>query len=224
MPIDLLFIIVFAAGFRHGYVNGIISTAFNIIAYVFGIILAFKVTPATTNIMERLFHSQNPSMFLLAFIANVAIIMLVLRQTAKAIEGILRALYLGIFNRILGGVVMASIYTLVYSILLWFSVRVNFVNDATLAESRTYPILKNLPGQSKAVGMRFQPFAREMWDTSLGWMDRLKTYGDQKTESMPSKIYSIPDDGRPIETDPQERTQQVPGRQAPVNDNGGIEE
>lgn len=176
VPIDLIFIIVFGVGFRHGYSNGIISTAFNLIAYVFGIMLAFKVTPAMTNILERLFHSQNPSMFLAAFIVNVAIIMIVLRQAAKILEGFLQALYLGIFNRVLGGVVMAALAILIYSVLLWFAVRVNFVNNTTIAESRVYPLLRDLPTRAKEVGMRFRPMAREMWDTSLtGWTNWITT-------------------------------------------------
>ena len=221
MPIDLIFIIVFGLGFRHGYSNGIISTVFNLVAYVFGIMLAFKVTPAMTNILERLFHSQNPSMFLAAFIVNVVIIMLVLRQTARILEGFLQAVYLGVFNRVLGGAVMSALAILVYSVLLWFTVRVNMVNDSTLAESRVYPLLRDLPGRAKELGLRFRPMAREMWDTSLSWMDKLDKYGVQKTESMP-KVYEVPDDGKPIETDPQETTPRP--RPVPVTPSNGIEE
>lgn len=224
MPIDLIFIIVFGLGFRHGYVNGIISTIFNLVAYVFGIVLAFKVTPAMTNILERVFHSQNPSMFLGAFLVNVVIIMLVLRQTAKILEGALSAIYLGVFNRVLGGAVMGSLAILIYSILLWFAVRVNFVNDATVAESRTYPLLKDLPTRAKEVGVRFQPMAREMWDTSLSWMDKLETYGVKKTEAMPNRIYDIPDDGKPIESVPQESTPSVRRAPVPADEGSGIEE
>ena len=221
MPIDLIFIIVFGLGFRHGYSNGIISTVFNLVAYVFGIMLAFKVTPAMTNILERLFHSQNPSMFLAAFIVNVVIIMLVLRQTARILEGFLQAVYLGVFNRVLGGAVMSALALLVYSVLLWFAVRVNMVNDSTLVESRVYPLLRDLPGRAKELGLRFRPMAREMWDTSLSWMDKLDKYGVQKTESMP-KVYEVPDDGKPIETDPQETTPRP--RPVPVTPSNGIEE
>lgn len=222
MPIDLIFIIVFGLGFRHGYSNGIISTVFNLVAYVFGIMLAFKVTPAMTNILERLFHSQNPSMFLAAFIVNVVIIMLVLRQAARILEGFLQAVYLGVLNRVLGGAVMAALSILVYSVLLWFAVRVNMVNDSTLAESRVYPLLRDLPGRAKELGGRFRPMAREMWDTSLSWMDKLDKYGVQKTESMP-KVYEVPDDGKPIEADPQEttpRSRPMP----PSTPSNGIEE
>lgn len=218
----MLFIVVFGLGFRHGYVTGIIGTLFNVVAYVFGVMLAFKVTPSMTNVLERLFHSQNPSMFLAAFIVNVVLIMLVLKQGAKVIEGFLRALYLGIFNRVLGGALMAGIAIVIFSILLWFAVRVNFVNDATLAESRTYPILRDLPAQAKSLTQRFQPMAREMWNTSLGWMDQLESYGAHKTESLPSKIYELPDNGKPIENDPQTRT--VRPRPVPPASDNGIEE
>lgn len=221
MPIDLIFILVFGLGFRHGYSNGIISTVFTLFAYVFGLMLAFKITPATTNILEQLFHSKNPSMFLAAFIVNVAIIMLVLRQTAKILEGFLNAIYLGVFNRILGGAVMAALATLIYSVLLWFAIRVNFVNDATITDSRVYPLLKDLPGRSKEVGMRFQPLVREMWDTSLSWMDKLDNYSVKKTETSP-KVYELPDKGKPIEDEPQETTSRP--RPAPVSPSNGIEE
>ncbi len=223
MPIDLIFIIVFGLGFRHGYSNGIISTVFSLVAYVFGIMLAFKVTPAMTNILEGLFHSQNPSMFLAAFIVNVAIIMLVLRQAARILEGFLQAIYLGVFNRILGGAVMAALAILIYSVLLWFGIRVGMVNNATIAESRVYPLLKDLPTRAKALGTRFRPMALEMWDTSLSWMDKLDNYGVQKTDGSP-KVYELPDTGKPpIEDDPQETAPRFrPATpEAPAN---GIEE
>lgn len=222
MPIDLIFIAVFGLGFRHGYSNGIISTVFNLIAYVFGIMLAFKVTPAMTNILEKMFNSQNPSMFLAAFIVNVVIIMLVLRQAARILEGFLQAIYLGVLNRVLGGAVMAALSILVYSILLWFAVRVHFVNDTTLAESRVYPLLRDVPARAKELGLRFRPMAREIWDTSLSWMDKLDTYGTKKTDPGP-KVYELPDNGKPpIEADPQEPAPRF--RPAPAAPANGIEE
>ncbi len=116
---------------------------------------------------------------------------------------------------------MSALAILVYSVLLWFAVRVNMVNDSTLAESRVYPLLRDLPGRAKELGLRFRPMAREMWDTSLSWMDKLDKYGVQKTESMP-KVYEVPDDGKPIETDPQETTPRP--RPVPVTPSNGIEE
>jgi uncharacterized membrane protein required for colicin V production len=210
MPIDIIFIAAFGYGFWQGYSRGIIGTVFNILAYVFGITLAFKITPTTTNILERMFNSQNPTMFIAAFIVNLILIMFVLRMAAKSLEGVFQAVYLGFINQILGGVFMGSMMVLVYSVLLWFFVKVQFLNEVTIAESRAYPFLKDLPAEAKVVLTRFKPFAEEVWGTSLNWMDRLERYGEQKTgEGDKARIYELPDDkdGKTIEDDPLEETQ-----------------
>lgn len=222
MPIDITFLIAFALGFRHGYTRGIISTVFNVLAYIFGVVLAFKITPTTTNIMERLFNSENPSMFIAAFLVNVVIIMFMLRQTANAMEGVLNAVYLGAINRVLGGAVMSGVSILIFSILVWFAVRVQFVNEATLRESRTYPFLKDLPGRAKSVAIRLKPVATEVWDSSLSWMDRLEKFGVEKTDGQ-QKIYDIPSDpdGPAIEDEP--ATQPTGSRRPSVAEDNGIE-
>lgn len=222
MPIDITFLIAFALGFRHGYTRGIISTVFNVLAYIFGVVLAFKITPTTTNIMERLFNSANPTMFIAAFLVNVVIIMFAMRQVANAMEGVMNAIYLGAINRVLGGAVMSGISILIFSILVWFAVRVQFVNEATLRESRTYPFLKDLPGRAKVVALRLKPVATEVWDSSLSWMDRLEKYGLEKTEGK-QKIYDIPSDpdGPAIEDEP--ATQPTTSRRPSVAEDNGIE-
>lgn len=222
MPIDITFLIAFALGFRHGYTRGIISTVFNVLAYIFGVVLAFKITPTTTNIMERLFNSANPSMFIAAFLVNVVIIMFMLRQTANAVEGVLNAVYLGAINRVLGGAVMSGVSILIFSILVWFAVRVQFVNEATIRESRTYPFLKDLPGRAKSVAIRLKPVATEVWDGSLSWMDRLEKFGVDKTDGQ-QKIYDIPKDpdGPAIEDEP--ATQPTGSRRPSVAEDNGIE-
>ncbi len=224
MPIDLLFIIVFGFGFRHGYTQGIITTVFNTLAYVFGIVLAFKITPTTTNLLERMFNSSNPTMYIVAFVVNVAFIMFVLRTAATAFEKALQAVYLGFFNRILGGTIMAMLAVLIYSVLLWFAVKVQLVNEATIRQSRTYPLLKEIPGKAKSIAIRMKPLATEVWDSSLKWMDDLDKFGVKETENQP-KIYQVPDDSNNgIEGAPEQNSQPQPRRQPESADNGGIEE
>lgn len=204
MPIDIIFIASFAYGFWQGYTRGIIGTVFNILAYVFGITLAFKMTPTTTNILERLFNSDNPAMFIGAFIVNLVFIMFIMHMAAKSLEGFFQAVYLGIINQIAGGIFTGAMMVLIWSILLWFLVKVNFMNDATIAESRSYPFLKDLPAQSKVILQRFKPLGEEIWGTSINWMDRLERYGQEKTGSDQPKIYEIPEgkDDIIIENDP----------------------
>ena len=220
-----MFLAVLALGFWHGYSNGIINTVFNVLAYLFGITLAFKITPTTTNILERLFHTQNPTMFLAAFVVNLVIIVFMLRQAANALEGILEKVYLGAVNRILGGGVMSLLSVMLFSVLVWFGVRVQFINDATLSESRFYlPILKDMPSHAKNIVLRIKPIAGDVWDSSLKWMDRLENYGVQQTNPNKGRIYELPDPvpgEEIIESDPNPQTKPKPKpRVDPETDNG----
>jgi len=220
MPIDLIFIIAFGLGFRHGYTQGIISTLFNVLAYVFGVILAFKITPTTTNVLERAFNTENPTVFIAAFLVNISLIMFMLRATARAFEKGLQAVYLGFFNRVLGGSLMAGLAVLIYAILLWFAVKVQFINEATLRESRSYPLLEKMPGAAKQVAMQLRPFAEEVWDTSLSWMDRLDKFGIQKTNAQP-KVY-VPEGDTGIEEEPATNSSRPVSQ--PATDEDGLEE
>lgn len=202
MTIDIIFIAVFGYGFWQGYNRGIISTLFGLSAYIFGVVFAFKITPTTTNLLERLFNSENPTMFLAAFVVNLVFIMFIMRAAARGITGLFEAAYLGVVNQALGGLLMGGMAVLIYSVLLWFMVKVQFLNDTTLSESRTYPLLQTLPSRARTVAIRFKPLAEDMWGTSLDWMNRLEKFGIEKTNDNKPKLYDLPDDATPIEGAP----------------------
>lgn len=207
MPIDLICMVAFFYGFWRGFNQGIISTVFNILAYVFGIVLAFKMTPTATNILEKLFNSDNPMMYVAAFVVNVVFIMFIVRQAARGFEGILRSLYLNVINQAIGGAIMGLVSVLIFSILVWFGDKAGMIGEQTISESRTYPFLIEMPGKAKVMAERFKPFLLDTWDTSIKWMDQLENYGEKKTEGAPGTegqphIYQLPDDGSGIETEP----------------------
>ncbi|MCC6462662.1 MAG: CvpA family protein [Saprospiraceae bacterium] len=223
MPIDLICLAAFFYGFWRGFSQGIISTVFNVLAYVFGIVLAFKMTPTATNILEKLFHSTNPMMFVAAFAINVVVLMFIIRQAAKGFEGILERLYLNTINQALGGVAMGILGVLIFSILVWFGDKAGMINEQTMAESKTYPYLKEMPGKARVVAESLKPFLVDTWETSVTWMNRLEQYGEQKTTGATGqpRIYELPDDGSSgIESDPAESH---PGDR-PTSDGNGIEE
>ncbi|MBL7775702.1 MAG: CvpA family protein [Saprospiraceae bacterium] len=207
MPIDLICMVAFFYGFWRGFNQGIIGTVFNILAYIFGIVFAFKMTPTATNILEKLFNSDNPMMFMAAFVVNLVFIMFVIRQAAKGFEGVLRSLYLNVINQAIGGAIMGMVGVLIFSILVWFGDKAGMVSEQTVQESRTYPFLIELPGKAKVVADRMKPFLLDTWDTSIKWMNKLEDYGEKKTNEPGATdqphIYQIPDDGRSgIESEP----------------------
>jgi membrane protein required for colicin V production len=208
-----------AYGFYYGYNKGIISTMFTMAGYLLGIIFAFKAIPLTSALLERILNNDHPMMSVAAFIVNLGVVMFVLRFVSNALMSALNAVYLGFVNRILGGVVMALFGALIFSVLLWFATKAQFINQSTLDGSMVYrPLLEPLPGKAKNVLVRFKPLITEAWGESMQWMDKVEEFGEEKEQANEPRIYELPDDGADIDTDPYET---APRR--PADDGDGIE-
>jgi membrane protein required for colicin V production len=221
--IDLVFILVLGFGFWQGYSRGIIGTVFNVLAYLFGVVLAFKMAPTTTEILKRMFNSENPGMFVVAFFLNMGIIVFMMRAAANALEKGMQAVYLGFVNRVLGGALMAGIALLIYSVLLWFAVSVTIINKETQQGSKTYPLLVQMRGSAEDLANRLMPFAKEMWDTSKDWLGDVDKFNGQKAEEPPKLIETPEGGGTGIEEEPADQPANRPSQPQPT-DEDGIEE
>ncbi|MFN4255719.1 MAG: CvpA family protein [Saprospiraceae bacterium] len=225
MPIDLICLIVFAVAFWIGYQRGIIQLIFNLVAYIFGVTLAFKMTPITTSALEAAFNSTNPLMFLAGFLVNIAIVMIVVRYAARGMEGLFNIAYMGVFNQLLGGVAYGGFAVLLLSVLVWFADKALMIDEETKRVSKTYEHLVKMPPRAKDLAVRMQPVFADIWDTSVTWMDRLKNYGPDKKEAKP-KFYDIEDDGSKgggIEDYPAEAKPKAKPARPPADDGNGIE-
>lgn len=208
MAIDIVCLAVFGFGFIKGYRLGIIGTVFNILAYLFGAIVAYKMAPITVVIIERLFEENNPLVFPAAFVINLLFIVFLLRTAARSIEGALSAMYINVVNSIAGGVLSGYLTVLIFSILLWFVDKAQLLSPDEVSRSATYPYLERMPGQARNTFTRLRPLAEDFWGTSMTWIDRLEEYGNEKKSDPKSKFYD-PDapktegiEEAPEETDP----------------------
>lgn len=219
MAIDIACTAVFIFGFWHGYSRGIIYTLFNVLTWLFGIALAFKMAPVTRNLLGNILNSDSDLMIILAFGINMAFVLFLMKMAARSIEGVMSFAFLGFFNRAAGGIVTGGFYVLIFSVLLYFVNMANALNETTLAESRTRPYLETLPPKAWAMVKRFQPMAKEFMNNSYDWMDSLEKEGIQRTESK-QKTYRPPQKGAGIETD----VQDSPSPRRVEDESSGIED
>jgi membrane protein required for colicin V production len=194
MAIDLICAIVALYGAWQGYNRGIIATVFNILAYVFGIVISLKVTPVTTELLNQIFKSDNPLMFIAGFLLNIGVVVLVLRLAASGIENMLDFAHLGTINKLLGAMLSGGLSVVIYSVLVWFGIKTHVLTEPLLRGSRTYePLLEHLPTHAKALGLRLKPLAEDGWNTFTVWLDRVDQYKKQDGSSEPTQ-QSLPDE------------------------------
>lgn len=158
MWIDLVFAIVAAAAFFWGYSRGIIRTVISVVAIFVGFILAVRFSRPTTEILADVFDTTpDGAMPLMGFIVAFVLVLVALRLVATMLEKTLTAVRINFINKIAGGLAMAIIGTLVFSILLMFANSANLIPLDAKAKSVTYNSLEEFPGQAYAVLGKAKP-------------------------------------------------------------------
>jgi membrane protein required for colicin V production len=195
MAIDLLFLLAAGYGFFIGYSRGIVQTVFTALSYMFGLMAAFKFAPIVTSVLVGLFNNNSALMVVVGFAVAFFVTIIIIRLISQGIEEMLQVAHVNIVNQFVGGVFMAAVIVLIYSVLVWFSDEAHLMEEKTKEQSISYSFLKTYPMRAKKVGVAFMPVFQNFWDQSVEMMDKIKTKGEEKTDVAPN-IYDIPDDDK----------------------------
>lgn len=142
MLIDAAFIIIMILALFKGYRNGLILGAFSFLAIIIGLAAAIKLSAI---LAARLHASTSISSTWLPFI-SFALVMLVVvilvRLGAKLIETAVETIFLGWLNKLGGIVLYAVLYLIVFSVVLFFAAKIQFLQPDTIAASKTYAYIQ----------------------------------------------------------------------------------
>ena len=191
MVIDILLAIFAVFGFMSGYSKGIIKTVFTVLAYLIGMMAAFKFSPATTTFLEQLFNTDHPLMFICGFVLTLLSTLFLIRMLARSIESALEKANINFVNQILGGSFMTAISILVLSLLVWFADNSRLIDQHTKDVSHTYDYLEAYPTYVWAAGKKLRPTFQEFWDNTLDFMDQIQDRSVKSTQT--NRTYDIRD-------------------------------
>lgn len=183
MIIDIILAIVVAYGFYIGFSRGIIKTVFTWLSVVFGLIAAIKFAPATTDFLESTF-GPNAMMFIAGFLLSFVLTMVLIRMIARFLEGALETANINVINRFAGGVLLAGIFTLLFSSVVWFMDRSKLIKPETIDTSSTYEYVVEFPKTAWSLLKKLGPTVEKFWDRSLDFMEDLeKDLGEKETST-----------------------------------------
>lgn len=139
MMIDLIYALLLVLATIKGFQRGLIVGLFSFVALVVGLAAALKLS---TVVAGYLSDSVNISAQWLPFVAFLVVfigVVLLIRLGAKAIESAVEVVMLGWLNRLGGIVLYIAMYTLVYSVLLFYAGKMEFIHAETIEKSMTFP-------------------------------------------------------------------------------------
>lgn len=141
MAIDILFLLAMIMAIFKGYTKGFIIGLFSFIGYFIGLAAALKLS---TIVAQHIAGKEGqPSIwlpvfsFLLVFIAVVIAVNLL----ARLIRGALKLTALGWLDRLTGVVLFIIIYLFIFSILLFYAVKISIFQQPALSASHVYPYI-----------------------------------------------------------------------------------
>lgn len=138
MLIDILYAIAICFAIWHGWQRGLILGVFSLVAIVIGIAAALKLSTAVAGYIGRSVNVSQEWLPFISFIVVFLIVVLLIRLAAKAIEKSVQTVLLGWANKLGGIVFYVAIYTLVFSVVLFYAEQMKFIQPETIQQSVTY--------------------------------------------------------------------------------------
>ena len=138
MIIDVIFILLLIVAVFRGLSKGLILGVFSLFAFIIGIAAAMKLSVLLANSLQSATGSSNKWLPALSFVLVFILVIWLVRLGAKLIEKTIQFAMLGWLNRIGGVVLYAALYTLIFSIFLFYMEKMMIISPETIQSSQSY--------------------------------------------------------------------------------------
>jgi membrane protein required for colicin V production len=143
MLIDAVYVILVAIACYKGLRKGFIIAVFSVAGFIIGIAAALKLsTVVAFKLVEHTGAGKwLPALsFLLVFVVTAFAVNLVGKLVQKTFETVM----LGWVNRLVGVALYILLYSIIYSVFLFYALQLHFVKTETTLASIVYPYLQPL--------------------------------------------------------------------------------
>lgn len=138
MIIDIVLLVMLVMAVIKGLQRGIIVAVFSLIGLIVGIAAALKLSVLVAGWLEDSTNISSRWLPAVSFLLVFVVVVFLIRLMANLIEASVELALLGWVNKIGGALLYMIIYTLSFSVLLFFLVQLKLISEKTIAESVTY--------------------------------------------------------------------------------------
>ena len=171
MLIDIISVILLVMALFKGLRKGFIVAVFSFAAYLVGLAATIKLSALVADYIGTNVEVSQRWLPFVAFFVVFAVVVLLVRLGAKAIEGAMRMMMLGWLNRLGGALFYILLYFFIFSILLFYATQLHLLKEETIKASATYGLIE--PFAPKAIELlgSLIPFFRNMFDELLHFFE-----------------------------------------------------
>jgi membrane protein required for colicin V production len=153
MWIDIVFLVLIIVAAVKGIRRGLVMSIFSFAGWFIGIAAALKLSAWVASYLQHHTGIGDRWLPLFAFILVFATTVLLVQFAGKAVEGVFSISLIGWVNRLGGALLYTAMYTLAFSVILFYLEKMNVIGPAVIEESRAYAMIGGLgPSVIEAVG------------------------------------------------------------------------
>jgi membrane protein required for colicin V production len=140
--IDILFAVILIIAVIKGLRKGLVVALFSIVAFIIGLAAAIKLSAVVAVYLQKNISVPSHWLPVLSFIIVFIVVVVLVNLGGKLVEKTFEMAFLGWFNRIGGAVFYVMLYTIIFSIFLFYAEKINLVKQEMISSSVMYPYIK----------------------------------------------------------------------------------
>lgn len=173
--IDIIFAILIVIAIFKGYRKGLIIAVFSIVAFIVGLAAALKLSATVAAYLQNSVSISGKWLPFLSFAIVFGLVAVLVSLGGKLIEKTFEMALLGWANRIGGILLFVILYTIIFSILLFYAEKIHLFEEATIQSSKVYPFVKPWgPKVMNAFGT-ILPIFKDMFTQLSNYFESLST-------------------------------------------------
>ncbi len=173
MLIDAVFALFLVLACIKGYRKGLIVALFSVFAFIIGLAAALKLSSVVAARLSTSITASGKWLPLISFISVFLIVVLLVNLAGSIIQKSVEAIMLGWVNRLGGVLVYLLMYSIIFSVFLFYAEQLHFIKPETINESKSYAVMQPLgPAVIDNLG-RILPFFRDMFSELEDFFDKV---------------------------------------------------
>lgn len=149
MLLDLIFIVILILAVIRGYRKGLIAGIFSFIAIIIGLAAAMKLSTVVAGYIDESVRVSREWLPVISFVIVFIIVVLLIRWGANLMQRAIELAMLGWANRLGGVVFYVAVYTITFSVLMFYAEQIKLIQPSTIEKSVTYSFFQ--PWGPKAI-------------------------------------------------------------------------
>ncbi len=141
MLIDIIYILIFILAIFKGISKGLVLGIFSFLAIIIGLAAALKLSVVVANYLQGSVVTATKWLPLISFILVLIIVILVVGIVARLIKRTLQFAMLGWLDSLGGMALYIALYTIIFSIFLFYISKLMLIQPEVMSTSKTYPYI-----------------------------------------------------------------------------------